>query len=82
MTYAQGETLQGTNNAGQIDNAEYIATTAVTVASNNNLPLGASGATYWTKINARNQVWANNQPSQLGQATAPDYLYNSFLGIS
>ena len=80
VTYAQGETLQGTNNAGQIDNAEYIATTAVTVASNNNLPLGSSGATYWTKINARNQVWANNQPSQLGQATAPDYLYNSFFG--
>lgn len=41
----------------------------------------AVGSAYWTLLNSENEVWVNNQPSILGQATAPDYGYNKWFGL-
>lgn len=35
---------------------------------------------HWLPLNAANELWVNNQPSSLGQSTAPDYQYNKHFG--
>ncbi|CAK0764781.1 hypothetical protein CCP3SC1AL1_350019 [Gammaproteobacteria bacterium] len=57
---------------------EYICTTAGTIAAYINPPSG--GGTAWTKINTANELWVLNQPTTLGQSTAPDYQYNKVFG--
>jgi len=74
--FALGDTLWGSD----LKEDEYICIAPVTLDSAAKYPKGASGATYWTLINATNQLMVLNQPAQLGQATAPDYVYNKFDG--
>lgn len=74
ITFNVGETLAGT------DRSEYINKLTALISGTAKLPNGVEGATYWTKINSTNEIWAHNQPALLGQVTAPDYKYNSFFG--
>lgn len=63
------------------DNGEYICIAPVTLSNiAENYPDQANGSTYWALINKTSQLWALNQPSTLGQLTAPDYQYNKFFG--
>lgn len=63
-------------------NAEWICISPINIASypgsTPNRP--STGTSFWAQINATNQLWAHNQPALLGQAVAPDYLYNSIFG--
>lgn len=56
--------------------SEYVCTTGGTVASYATPPSGS----LFTKLNSTNELWVNNQPSQLAQTTAPDYLFNKQFG--
>lgn len=57
---------------------EYICTTAGTVSAFTDPPAG--GGSVWTLINTCNEIWVRNMPTSLGQATAPDYVYNKEFG--
>lgn len=59
---------------------EYVCVLAVTLDNVAKYPTGASGSTYWTKINTTNELWVHNQPALLAQLTAPDYQYDKFFG--
>jgi len=59
---------------------EYICIAPVTLDNVAKYPKGASGGTYWALVNTVNQLWVHNQPIDLAQTTAPDYLYNMFFG--
>lgn len=74
LTFAIGDTLPGT------DQSEYICKAPVTLTVADDYPNGSSGATYWTKINSTNEIWAHNQPALLNQVTAPDFQYDKFFG--
>jgi hypothetical protein len=71
------------SNVVAYDGAEYICIADVTVAGyrlDTSKEPGTAGTAYWTKINATNELWVHNQPTTLGQVTAPDYLYNKIFG--
>lgn len=74
-SFALGETVW--NTAFTI---EYICIAPVTLDNAAKFPDGVSSATYWTPINAVNQLWVHNQPALLNQAVAPDYQYNKYFG--
>jgi len=57
---------------------EYICTTAGTVSAFTDPPAGGGSA--WALINTTNEIWVRNMPATLGQATAPDYVYNKEFG--
>lgn len=64
-------------------NAEYICYAPVTIASfpgTGSTRPNVIGSSFWRQINQTNQLWVHNQPRLLGQAIAPDYLYDSFFG--
>jgi hypothetical protein len=62
---------------------EYICISDVTIASypgTITTTPGVPGSTFWRQINTTNELWVHNQPKELGQQPAPDYLYDSFFG--
>ena len=75
-SFVVGETLWG--DSGMTD--EYICIADVTLDNAAKFPKGASGATYWFRINKINQLWVNNQPAALTDVTAGGYQYNMFFG--
>jgi hypothetical protein len=80
VSFAIGETINYVA-AYAPDNGEYICIAPVTLSNiAENYPDQANGSTYWALINKTSQLWALNQPSTLGQLTAPDYQYNKFFG--
>lgn len=79
VSFVVGETLNYVANYAP-DSGEYICIAPVTISSSVYLPDGANGSQYWALINKTSQLWALNQPSALGQNTAPDYQYNKFFG--
>lgn len=79
-SFVVGETILGVDSTGVTNNREYICIANVTLDNVNKYPLGATGSTYWQPINDTNQLWVHNQPNQLGQATAPNYVYNKYFG--
>lgn len=66
-----------------LGNSEYICISQVTIASYpgsaTTIP-SAPGSAFWAVINITNEIWVHNQPALLGQAVAPDYLYDSIFG--
>lgn len=75
-------TLFNTGDVVPFVNTEYICISPVTITGypGTGGPTGtnpATGVLYWAKINGSNELWVHNQPALLGQAVAPDYLYNS-----
>jgi len=80
LTFAVGETLQGVDSTGTTTNEEYICKVAVTLDNVAKYPLGASGSTYWTKVNQTNELWVSNNPPIDNQNPAADYVYDSFFG--
>lgn len=67
------------------ENAEWVCISPLTIASypgNANQVPDFAGSTFWTKVNQINQIWVNNQPATLGQATVPDYQYNKWFGLA
>lgn len=65
------------------NDVEYICFSPVTIASypgTSGTRPDAINSIFWAKINATNELWVHNQPAVLGQAIAPDYLYNSIFG--
>lgn len=64
-------------------NKEWICISPVTIATYPGSVTTAPdvpGSTFWVEINRTNELWVNNQPRLLGQAIAPDYMYNSVFG--
>lgn len=80
VSFAVGETLQGVDSTGTTTNEEYICKLAVTLDNVAKYPLGASGSTYWTKVNQTNELWVSNNPPIDNQNPAADYVYDSFFG--
>lgn len=76
-SFVVGETLWDLASNKQ---TEYICIAPVTLTDITKYPTGSAGATYWLAINSINQLWVNNQPALLNQATAPDYQYDKFFG--
>ncbi len=69
---------------GATDNIEYICTAAVTITTYDpsvNTDPTYAGNVYWTVVNSTDQIWVLNQPTTLGQTTAPGYQYNKYFGI-
>lgn len=77
-----GETLQGYTSAGATNNVQYVCIQDVDLDNAAKFPLGASGATYWAPVFQTNYLHVLNQPSALGEATAPDYGFNKFDGLA
>lgn len=75
--FAIGDTLWG---GSAIRQKEYICIAPVTLNGVSKYPEGVLGTSFWKLISTINQVSVLNQPSLLGQTTAPDYKYSFFDG--
>lgn len=72
MSFVVGETYP-------LVTGEYLCIKDVILDSAEKYP-GYPNSEYWALVNTPAQLWVNNQPTQLGQLIAPDYLYNKFFG--
>lgn len=80
VSFVAGETLQAQTSGGTTTNEEYVCIANVTLDTAAKYPLGASGSTYWAKVNATNELWVSNNPLINNATPAGDYVYSKFFG--
>ncbi len=72
FVFVPGETLP-------LLGVEYVCILTVTIGAASTLP-GYVGSIYWVAVNAQNQLWVHNQPTDFDLNPANVYAYNTFFG--